>query len=81
MGVMQVVLKSWIFGAYPEYFWLYCLVQWPVCLAFRATKGWKTRTHLYLLEYCWIVNFMGYIWLFFEFYTQWMDTSFPYFTT
>jgi hypothetical protein len=26
LGVLHVVTKVWVFGAYPEYFALYCLI-------------------------------------------------------
>ena len=61
VGVMSVIVKAFICGASPRLLPLYTLLQWPVILFF-VVRGWtRTRYLLYLTEFCWCVNAVGWL--------------------
>jgi len=57
LGVAHAALKVYIFGAYPPYFFLYTVIQFPI-LVFFVMRDWcgKVKKWLYLFEFCWIAN-------------------------
>ena len=58
--LLSTVLKAFLAGFAPQWFPLYCVVQFPVLLYTVASSHWRERKLLYFLELCWVFNAIGY---------------------
>ena len=65
-GVLNLVLASWLFGAYPEHYWVLYLLEFPVLTFIVALKFRKAKRLLYLCEFCWVINAAGWLYLLLE---------------
>ena len=63
IGVLNTLIKAITFGAAPHYFWLYAMCEFPVLLALVLRKWRKDGMLLYLAEFCWVLNMMGWLYL------------------
>lgn len=63
MGVANALLKSFVFGAFPQYLWLYALIQFPFLLTIIVRRFRAKKMTLYFAEYCWVMNVAGWIFL------------------
>ena len=57
--LLSTVLKAFLAGFAPQWFPLYCLVQFPVLL-YIVASDWRKHKLLYFLELCWVFNAIGY---------------------
>ena len=72
IGVLNLIVLAWLFGAHPEHYWLAYVVEFPVILALVVHEWSKAGRCLYLCEFCWVINFFGWLYLLLEalpFYT------------
>jgi len=61
VGVLSTILKAFITGASPRLLPLYCSLQWPIVFGF-VVRGWRRTRHLlYLAEFCWFANAVGWL--------------------
>jgi hypothetical protein len=61
VGVLSAILKAFITGASPRLLPLYTSLQWPIVL-FCVIRGFRrTRYLLYLAEFCWFTNAVGWL--------------------
>ena len=58
-GIASVVLKAFLVGAFPRCLAAYFLFEFPVLLALVVTAWRRERKLLYLAEFCWVVNMLG----------------------
>ena len=65
-GVLNLVLASWLFGAYPEHYWVLWLLEFPVLTFIVVLKFWKANRLLYFCEFCWVINAVGWLYLLLE---------------
>jgi len=65
-GVLNLVLASWLFGAYPEHYWVLYLLEFPVLTFIVALQWWKSNRLLYFCEFCWVINATGWLYLVLE---------------
>ena len=65
-GVLNLVLASWLFGAYPEHYWVLWLLEFPVLTFIVVLKFWKANRLLYFCEFCWVINAAGWLYLVLE---------------
>ena len=58
-GVLNIAFTAFLLGSKPEFFWIWqlakCSVLLPLVFARRRTVG----KHLYLIEFCWVVNLLS----------------------
>jgi hypothetical protein len=60
---MNTLVEAYLFGSRPEYFGLYNALVWPFML-FVVIRDWKaTKKLLYLAEFCWWANAVGWVYL------------------
>ena len=65
-GVLNLVLASWLFGAYPEHYWVLYLLEFPVLTFIVALQFRKANRLLYFCEFCWVINAAGWLYLVLE---------------
>ena len=65
-GVLNLILASWLFGAYPEHYWVLWLLEFPVLTFIVVLKFWKANRLLYFCEFCWVINAAGWLYLLLE---------------
>ena len=65
-GVLHLIFASWLFGAYPEHYWVLYLLEFPVLTLAIALKWRESGRLLYLLEFCWVINVAGWLYLLHE---------------
>ena len=61
-GVMNVLVVSYIFGAYPQHFWIVYIVECLFFIPYKCLKmAWAKPLSgiLYFLDFCWVMNFLG----------------------
>lgn len=70
LGVMNSLLVTFVFAAFPEYLWLLYLFEamiiFPLIIRFMVQSS-PGRKIAYLLDYCWVMNIAGVLSLFFLF--------------
>ncbi len=62
LGVLNCFFIIYIFGAYPEHFWLVYVIEGCYMIPKRFSVMWKARPlnqALYYLDFCWMMNFAG----------------------
>jgi Protein of unknown function (DUF2838) len=62
LGVINCFLVAYVFGRYPQHFWLLYFIEALVFLPLRWYQLWHAQPmnqSLYYLDYCWIMNLMG----------------------
>ena len=65
-GVLNLVFASWLFGAYPEHYWVLYLLEFPVLTLTIALKWRESNRLLYMVEFCWVINAAGWLYLVLE---------------
>ena len=65
-GVLNLVFASWLFGAYPEHYWVLYLLEFPVLTLTIALKWRESKRLLYMVEFCWVINAAGWLYLVLE---------------
>jgi len=63
LGVANLVFSAWLFGAYPEHFFIVYLCEFPVLLSMIVVRWSILKRLLYLTEFCWVTNFLGWVYL------------------
>ena len=70
IGVLNALLVTFVFAAFPEHLWLLYLFEaiiiFPLIIRFLL-KSFPQRKIAYLLDYCWVMNIAGVLSLFFLF--------------
>jgi Protein of unknown function (DUF2838). len=70
LGVMNSLLVTFVFAAFPEHLWLLYLFEamiiLPLIIRFMVQSS-PGRKIAYLLDYCWVMNIAGVLSLFFLF--------------
>ena len=62
IGVLNCLLTVYIFGKYPQHFWLFYLVQGFYLIPGRVYYSWTRKPLnevLYYVDYCWVMNMIG----------------------
>lgn len=66
LGVMNTILITYTFGAFPQYFWILYSIETLILFPIR----WSHQIHakplnckFYWLDFCWIANFLGNLFL------------------
>jgi len=66
LGVTNCLFVAWSFGAIPEHFWLVyifeAMVLFPLRFRHQATAK-PLKQNYYWLDFCWVANFMGMLFL------------------
>lgn len=63
-GVMNVLLIAYVFGAYPQHFWILYVVESFYFIPYKCVLLWHQkplRGICYLLDFCWVMNILGVI--------------------
>mmetsp|Transcript_12003 Transcript_12003/g.28017 ORF Transcript_12003/g.28017 Transcript_12003/m.28017 type:complete len:359 (-) Transcript_12003:148-1224(-) len=63
LGVVNLVFSAWLFGAYPEHFFLVYLCEFPLLLLLIVVRWSAVKRLLYLAEFCWVTNVLGWLYL------------------
>ena len=63
IGVANLVFLAYLFGAYPESFWVVYTLELPIMMFLLIVKWYELKRLLYLAEACWVFNFLGWIYL------------------
>ena len=58
LGLLNVVASSFVLGRWPEHFWVWTAVTVGPMLVWTFYDKIKSRTHLYMLDFCWIANIL-----------------------
>lgn len=61
LGVSNCFALIYVFGRYPQHFWLLCLAELCYLFPKRFYDSWNSKplnTILYYLDYCWVMNFI-----------------------
>jgi hypothetical protein len=61
LGVLNCFALVYVFGRFPQHFWLLCLVELCYLFPKRFYDSWNSKplnTILYYLDYCWVMNFI-----------------------
>ena len=66
LGVCTIMTKVFLFAAYPQYFFIFCLIQAPIFFYIRFSLSWRKKQALYFVEWCWPINALGWLYLAFE---------------
>ena len=65
-GVLNALLKAFLLGAFPQNFWLYPTVQFPILMSLLVPRSAKKNKLLYFAEFCWVINVVGWLYLCYE---------------
>lgn len=57
-GVINFGATTFVVGAHPEFYWLYFAVQSLLLLAARTVSWWQQKLQFYLLDFCWVFNYI-----------------------
>lgn len=63
LGVANVIVLAWLFGAHPEHYWVAWFVEFPVIFGLVARVWYKAGRLLYFAEFCWVVTSLGWVYL------------------
>lgn len=61
-GVLNVLVITYVFGAYPQHFWILYIVESFYFIPYKFALLWNQRPLrgvCYLLDFCWVINIMG----------------------
>jgi hypothetical protein len=61
-GLMNCLLIAYTFGAHPEHFWIFYLVETIFWVSWKFHRMWNAKPLcevLYYLDFCWVMNFSG----------------------
>jgi len=67
LGVLDTIGLTYLYGHYPQHFWLVFMLQSAVMIPLKFRMMWKAKPlnqALYYLDFCWMMNFLGVIFLF-----------------
>ncbi len=66
LGVLNLILITFTFGAFPEHFWVLFVCEGCVLFPLRLYKMEQARPKQTpsWLEFCWVMNFSGFVYLF-----------------
>jgi hypothetical protein len=76
-GVLNSMLVAYVFGHYPEHFWILWIIEAVALIPRKIWQDWHAkplRQILYYLDYCWVMNFL----MITALYCLTMDWSIPY---
>jgi hypothetical protein len=62
IGVLNCFLIFFVFGCYPQYFWILYMVQALYLIPAKFGQMWNAKPMneaFYYLDFCWIMNFIG----------------------
>jgi len=57
-GVVNALVTAWFIGAYPQHYWVYYVAQGIPMLVIRQRTWVKTKLWCYLLDFCWLTNYV-----------------------
>ena len=57
IGVMNIIVSSWLVGAYPHTFWIYYWISIFVFLVIQFVQSIPKRQQFWMLELCYVVNY------------------------
>jgi len=57
IGVLNVIITTFVVGRFPEHYWLYHTLKGTICFALLFQRRFAKNEQFYLLDFCWIVNF------------------------
>lgn len=63
LGLTNMVVKIFMIGAYPAYYIVYMMLQFPIML-FVVSRKWFSPPRyggLWFLEFCWVANMTGWL--------------------
>jgi hypothetical protein len=61
-GVLNCMLVAYVFGAFPQHFWLLYIVEALILIPMKLYLNWNAKPLneiLYHLDYCWVMNIVG----------------------
>jgi len=67
-GVLNSLLVAYVFGAFPEHFWLVYLMECSYLIPAKFMKMLQAKPlceAFYYLDFCWMMNFLGLLSVFF----------------
>jgi len=66
-GVLNVLIVAYIFGSFPEHFWIVFVAECIFFLPYKFRNMYYQKPLngiLYFLDFCWVMNFLGIYFLF-----------------
>jgi hypothetical protein len=71
MGVMNIIVSTFLAGVAPEVLWLYTTVKILFLVPSNFYVKYKRKTHWYMVDMCWVITYisavMGILMLIFNF--------------
>ena len=61
LGVLNVFLSAWLAGAIPHVYWIWHLLKMSFLIVWRGREYIKKKMGLILFDYCFLVNYLFYI--------------------
>jgi len=58
LGVVNALVTAYLVGSDPAAYWLYYAVQATLLLSIRTATWWSQKLQFYLLDFCWITNYL-----------------------
>lgn len=61
-GVLNYLMLAFVFGKYPQHFWLLFVVEISILIPMKIAEDYNAKPLsqvLYYLDYCWVMNFFG----------------------
>jgi hypothetical protein len=78
-GVFNTLFVTFIFGAFPQHFWILYIIESLIYFPIRFTLDWKStpKRIFYNLEYCWVMNITLFLFLCIALFAQGNTFSAP----
>jgi Protein of unknown function (DUF2838) len=60
LGVFNTLLAAYMFGGYPQHFWLLVALEASILIPLKVYNDWTAKPLcqiLYIIEYCWLMGF------------------------
>ncbi len=70
LGISNFGLTIFIFGAYPQYFWIFYCLKVIFLYYLRYKEGRSRGINYYLLDFCWIFNYINLFFCLFIYFTN-----------
>lgn len=61
VGVVNLLFSTWLLTAYPHCYWCFHLIKSSALHAYRLVHFMQIKWQLYLLEFCYTVNYWTYL--------------------
>ena len=61
MGVTNVCVSAWLAGAFPYCYWVYHVFKFGLLLMLRCYKSLAVDHKLNIIEYCYLVNYLFFL--------------------